>query len=103
MKSPDKPTNTVTIRRNTPKTNSMMKYCFGTDDEYIAVKDVARLEREYEEQLMLLDKAYETMTQLVRVRVKDWKADRGGMAAFSRGRMEELDSAIQAIDTLINE
>lgn len=31
---------------DTPKTNVMMKFCFGTDQEYIRLVDAIKLERE---------------------------------------------------------
>ena len=45
-----------------------------------------------------LAETYKLLTQLIRVRVNEWKEDRKGMAAFSQGRMEEIDAAITTID-----
>ena len=34
---------------DTPRTDSMMKFCFGTDQEYIRLADAVKLERELTE------------------------------------------------------
>jgi hypothetical protein len=32
--------------RDTPMVDAMMKFCFGTDEEFVRIKDAAKLERE---------------------------------------------------------
>ena len=32
--------------RYTPMVDAMMKFCFGTDEEFVRIKDAAKLERE---------------------------------------------------------
>lgn len=46
--------------RDTPMVDAMMKFCFGTDEEFVRIKDAAKLERELNaanERIKRLEKA----------------------------------------------
>lgn len=61
--------------KGTPMVDAMMKFCFGTDEEFVRIKDAAKLERELNAantKIKWLEEAGDEMADLLEGRAVTW-------------------------------